>query len=67
MKVSIIIPTLNRTKDLEIAFNSILELSILPYEIIIVDQSDNEETKHLCQNTTYQTLSIHYHHSIIKS
>lgn len=43
MKISIIIPTLNRYKDLKIALDSILLQSILPDEVLIVDQSDNFE------------------------
>lgn len=47
MRLSIIIPTRNRTLDLEVALASISRQTRLPEEIIIVDDSDNTHTKHL--------------------
>lgn len=41
MNISIIIPTLNRYNDLKNTLKSIENQSILPFEIIIIDQSDN--------------------------
>lgn len=64
---SLIIPTLNRVKDLEITLNSLLWLSISPFETIIVDQSDTQDTKHLCAQEKYKQLKIKYHHTAIKS
>jgi len=40
MKISVIIPTKNRHKDLQIALQSIFDKFLKPDEIIIVDQSD---------------------------
>lgn len=47
MKFSIIIPTRNRVDCLRRLLYSILEQTILPYEVIVVDDSDNLETKNL--------------------
>ena len=45
MKTSIIIPTYNRTKDLEDCLNSILTQIYLPFQIIVVDNSHEKETQ----------------------
>jgi glycosyltransferase involved in cell wall biosynthesis len=47
MKVSVIIPTMNRPEDLGKALGSILCQTMLPIEIIIVDQSTNDLTRSL--------------------
>jgi glycosyltransferase involved in cell wall biosynthesis len=44
MDCSVIIPTLNRPEELEIAIKSILEQTIVPNEIVIVDQGSFHET-----------------------
>ena len=61
-KVSIIIPTLNRASSLARTLGFISKSSILPDEVIIVDQSPRdtaEKTKKLCDS---QTLKIKYIH-----
>ena len=65
LKTSVIIPTLNRKSDLEKTLASISECGILPFEIIIIDQSDNNETKKLCNN--FNELNIRYFYTDIKS
>ena len=45
MKISAIIPTKNRASDLSNALKSIFDQSVLPDELIIVDQSDTVESK----------------------
>ncbi|TRZ81152.1 glycosyltransferase family 2 protein [bacterium] len=47
MDVSVVIPTFNREKDLEDVLNSILMQTKLPKQIIIVDDSDNYDTRNL--------------------
>ena len=44
-----------------------MELSSFPFETIIIDQSDTEETKILCEQAKYKKLSIQYHHISTKS
>ena len=44
MIYSAIIPTINRANDLIMAITSILEQEVLPNELIIVDQSDDEKS-----------------------
>ncbi|HPO48755.1 MAG TPA: glycosyltransferase family 2 protein [Spirochaetota bacterium] len=60
MKISIIIPTLNRTEDLKKTLNSIKEQSYSPYEIIIPDQSDDDCTKALIETVSQDTYKIKY-------
>jgi glycosyltransferase involved in cell wall biosynthesis len=67
MEISIVIPTLNRPDDLEKTLSSLLELSQKPTQTLIIDQSDNGDTKHLIENKKYEPLHINYHHSRIKS
>ncbi len=45
--LSIVIPTLNRPNPVENALQSILQQSVPPKEIIVVDSSDNSDTKTL--------------------
>ena len=65
LKISIIIPTLNRKNDLEKTLISISKCDNLPFEVIIIDQSDNEETKDFCDS--FEKLNIRYFYTDIKS
>ena len=61
-KVSIIIPTLNRASSLARTLGFISKSSILPDEVIIIDQSPidtAEKIKELCDSQTYTTIYIH--------
>lgn len=49
MSISVIIPTLNRPKDLKNVLNSVLSQTILPNEIIIIDQSRDDLSKLVCE------------------
>ena len=50
MQVSIIIPTYNRVKALDECLDSIISQTILPKEVIIVDDSDNNEIENLIEH-----------------
>ena len=65
LKISVIIPTLNRKNDLEKTLISISKCDNLPFEVIIIDQSDNEETKDFCDS--FEKLNIRYFYTDIKS
>jgi glycosyltransferase involved in cell wall biosynthesis len=65
LQVSVIIPTLNRISDLEKTLISISKCDELPFEIIIIDQSDNGETKEFCNNL--KKINIRYFYTDIKS
>ena len=67
MKISIIIPTLNRLKEIEMTLNSLIELTIFPHQTIIIDQSDGKDTEELVKKSDYKRLNICYLHSEIKS
>ncbi len=45
MKITVIIPTLNRPQDLTVAMESLMRQTFLPEEILIVDQSENGRTR----------------------
>lgn len=67
MKLSVIFPTYNRPKDLKIALDSLLEQKLLPFETIVVDQSDNDLTKKLCSEKKYDKIWMKYIYSDCKS
>ena len=67
MKISVIFPTYQRSKDLEIALDSLLIQTLLPYETIVVDQSDDTLTKQLCNKQIYKKIGIKYIYSDCKS
>lgn len=67
MKISVIFPTYQRPKDLEIALDSLLIQTLLPYETIVVDQSDDILTKELCHKEIYKKIWIKYIYSDCKS
>ena len=48
-KISVIIPTYNRPNDLKEVLNCLQSQTIKPYEVIIVDDSDNDETQKLIE------------------
>ena len=47
MEVSVIIPTYNRTEELKEALESIIEQTMLPKEVLIVDDSEHDEIQNL--------------------
>jgi GT2 family glycosyltransferase len=50
MQVSIVIPTYYRRKDVDECLDSIIAQTTLPKEILIVDDSDNDEIENLIKN-----------------
>lgn len=57
MNYSIIVPTCNRQKDLASLIDSILKQTVLPAEVIIIDQSNNDDTKKYIDNLRNRLLS----------
>ena len=70
LKLSVVIPTINRPGDLVRAVTSILEQNELPYELIIVDQSvdskSHNDIKDLISKLKPNTKLIYIHDSSIK-
>ena len=68
MQISIVIPTYNRPKKLKETLGSILIQTILPIDVIVVDDSDTYETKELiveCQyKFKYKDIFLLYIHKI---
>ena len=52
MEVSIIIPTYNRVNELDDALNSVLAQTVLPLEVIIVDDSDGDCVQQFAKEKT---------------
>ncbi len=67
MNISVIFPTYQRANDLRISLDSLLQQTQLPYETIIVDQSEDNLTKDLCIEDKYKLLNIIYIRSDCKS
>lgn len=63
MKISIIIATLHRTSDLWILFDSLVNQTKYPFEIVIVDQSDDDKTKQLCLSFKEKLPLKYFHYS----
>lgn len=63
MKITVIIPTKNRAKDLLVAVNSVINQTIVPHEIVIVDQSEASHSeidiKSLVEKTALKLLYIY--------
>lgn len=63
-RLSVIIPTYNRIDSLRQTFSYIEESSTLPYELIVVDQSNpdfSEQIEQLCEETS-KVLNVVYQH-----
>ena len=71
LKISVVIPTLNRPKDLQVAVKSILDQTYPPSELIIVDHSIDSDSYNIIQEL-YSLLKpipklIYIHNTSIKS
>lgn len=55
------IPTLNRVDELDVTIRSILNNTVLPSKIIIVDQSDNDETYKLIKDYKNESKVIFWY------
>ncbi len=62
MRTSAVIPTKNRHEDIQFAIESIFSQSMLPDELIVVDQSEDDKTKHVVESYQYPDISLVYIH-----
>ena len=60
MKTTIIVPTKNRSKDLEKMLESVLTQSVCPDEIVIIDQSETDESEQLAHAVMKSGNGIHF-------
>ena len=58
LPITVVIPTLNRSKDLMITIQSYVASSYIPNQIIIVDQSDNIEDRENIKNYIQELKEI---------
>ena len=65
VKVSVIIPTINRYDDLKRSIQYLLEQDFTGYEIIIIDQTENEDSNSI--GAFNQNEKIKYYYSDVKS
>lgn len=66
-KITIIVPTLNRAQFLNGFLNSLMRQTLKPTALVIVDQSDKNDTKELFQQSNLGTIQKIYVHQKIKS
>jgi len=60
VRVSVVIPTYNRYNQLKRALNSVFAQTLLPFEVIVVDDASNDETSKIqydFPNIIYEKLS----------
>ena len=60
MVFSLIIGTLNRSKELEICLSSLVEQVFKDFEVIIIDQSDDDNISNLVKTPKFNVLNIIY-------
>lgn len=58
MKISVIIPTYKAEKKIKQLLNNLIQQTLSPYEIIIIDSSSDDKTLQLAKNMGAQTLQI---------
>ncbi len=64
-RISVIIPTKNRQFYCEAAIRQILSLKINNLEIIIQDNSDNDDLRVFCEKQDSPSLIYHYHPGVL--
>lgn len=57
MNYSVIVATCNRQKDLGNLIDSVLKQTVLPKEVIIIDQSDHDDTKKYLESCKSQLIT----------
>ena len=62
MEFSLIMGTLNRAKETAICLRSLLKQKFKDFEVIIIDQSTDEETRKLAYGAEFGGLNIIYTH-----
>ena len=61
LSVSVVIPTKNRSADLELTIQTLLRQSVLPKELFVVDQSDADVSRSKIESLVRDTsLRLHY-------
>ena len=61
-KISAVVPTKNRSSDLLILLDSVITQNFLPYELIIVDQSDKSNFTKTRKKLETTNISLDYFH-----
>ena len=63
MKISVIIPTKDRYSDISVCIRSLLNQTMIPDEIVIVDASDTEQLQEILAATFNENPIIRYIHA----
>jgi glycosyltransferase involved in cell wall biosynthesis len=66
MTISVVIPTMNRAQDLKNALESIMRQTMLPTEVIVVDQSVDGRTKQVISEMAARYTAIHFEYAYQK-
>lgn len=67
MKISLIFPTYQRPKDLEKALDSVLKQTLKPFEVCVIDQSEDDLSERICKLPKYKKINLVYIHREFKS
>ncbi len=66
-KITVIVPTLNRAKYLESFLRSLLQQNLKPEACVVIDQSDDDQTKNLFEKFDLGKIKKIYAHQKVKS
>jgi glycosyltransferase involved in cell wall biosynthesis len=61
MKFSLIVATLNRTKELEVLFESLSSQTYRDFEVIVIDQNDTDNVKQICNHYSAKFNLLYLH------
>lgn len=67
MKISLIIPSYNRSHLLKRALQSVFEQSLLPDEVIVVDDGSTDDTAEMLRNLFPQVIYLHQDNAGVSS
>ena len=62
IKFSLILATINRAREIKVCLESLKAQTYKNFEVIIIDQSENEETEVCVKNGCFEGMSIQYYH-----
>jgi len=65
--ISVVMPTINRPQDVERALSSIIHVDYPSWDMMVVDQSDNAQTREIVQRYAAALPQLHYRHVQLKN
>lgn len=65
--VSVVMPTINRPQDVERALSSIVHVDYPSWDMLVVDQSDDGQTRQIVQRYAHTLPQLNYRHLHLKN